>query len=179
MTANRRIDHRWRRQATHLGGKLRRAHVAVHSVAATLEKGRDRSARRRYAVARHQMASVARDIEALRTEQAGDDQQDDTAAAGSALAIRGAEAAAVALDVMLDAVVALGTESEDHETEDLIGACIDAEQGYAESAAVVRAAAKAQSDGIRKLKQAFDTDGEIALRGRLRQKRSDIVGAWT
>jgi hypothetical protein len=180
MTTNRRTDHRWRRQAMHLGSKLRRAHVAVHSVAATLDKGHDRAARRRYAVARHQMDAVARDIEVLRAQRPDEPRGEpvqDTASAGSMLAIRGAEAAAMALDVMLDAVVALGSETERHETEVLIGACIDAEQGYAESAAVVRAAAKAQDDGIRRLKMAFDTDGEIALRRRLKQKRSAIAGA--
>jgi hypothetical protein len=130
------------------------------------------------------MDAVARDIEALKTQRpAGSDaagsgeHEQDTTSAGSALAVRGAEAAAMALDVMLDAVVALGSETERHETEVLIGACIDAEQGYAESTAVVRAAAKAQDDGIRRLEQAFDTDGGIALRRRLEQKRSALAGA--
>ncbi|HUO48489.1 MAG TPA: hypothetical protein VMU09_06620 [Acidimicrobiales bacterium] len=177
MTPIRHFDLRWRRQAAHLGVRLRRAHVAVHSVAATLDKGRPRAAGRRQAVARHHIESVAREIESLRGLRPAEGHEDETAAAGSSLALRSATAAALSLDVMLDAVVALGTAHGRHDTEVLIGACIDAEQGYAESVAVVRAAATAHGAAIRTLTQAFDTDGEVDLRRRLEQKRSAIAGA--
>ena len=176
MAIHRPFEHHWRRSAAHLGTQLRRAHVAVHSVAATIDKGRTRSAHRRYATARHRIAAIAGDVAAFRAQRPGPEHLGETAAAGSALTLRGAEAATLSLDVMLDAVMALRAVDDRRETELLIGACIDAEQGFAQSVAVVRAAATAHAAAVRTLSKAFDSDGEQALRLRLVREKAALAG---
>jgi hypothetical protein len=99
---------------------------------------------------------------------------DQATAEGSALAIRGSDAATVALDVMVEAMAALETDHDDQDADILVGACIDAQRTFEDSVAVVQATSRAHGSSITNLKKAFDTDGEVALRERLRRKRDSV-----
>jgi hypothetical protein len=174
-TVDQPVEQKWRGKAAFLASKLNRAHLAVHALAATLERGHTRLALRRYRSVREQIASLSEEVKAMRSEQPTKGPIDDDATAeGSALAIRGSDAATIALDVMVDAMAALNMTDHGVDVDVLIGACIDAEQAFRDSVAIVQATSEAHGSAIRSLKNAFDTDGEIALRERVWNKRAAV-----
>jgi len=170
-TMNQPFEHKWRGQAAFIAEKLQRAHRAVHTLAGTLERGHTRLARRQYRSVREQLSSLSEEVGTMHSEQPPKGHMDDATAIGSTLAIRGSDAAAIALDVMLDAMTALNATGDGEHADLLIGACIDAEHAFEDSVAVVRATSMAHGSAIKSLKNAFDTDGEVALRERVRKER--------
>lgn len=170
MTLSQPYEHAWRARAAYLSTKLDRAHSCVYFLGDALEKGDSRAARGPWHSARRAVDSVAREVNTLRDEQPPPEEQEEPAVTGSALAIDGADAATMALDVMVNSMVALSATTDDEATDVLIGDCVDAARVYEGSAAVVKASLHCHGSETLDLKRAFDADGEVAL-------RNSMVGA--
>jgi hypothetical protein len=109
-------------------------------------------------------------VSTLRDEQPPTEEPEQPAVTGSALTIDGADAATMALDVMVNSMVALSATTDEDTTDELIGDCVDAARVYEGSAAVVKASLHSHGSETLDLKRAFDAEGEVAL-------RNSVVGA--
>jgi hypothetical protein len=147
----------------------------VYFLGDALEKGNSRAARGPWYSARREVDSVAREVKTLREEQPLlEDQEGSPAVVGSALTIDGADAATMALAVMVSSMIALSA-TEDEETADaLIGSCVDAARVYEGGAAIMKAALRNHGSELRDLKRAFDADGEVDLRNRVAEARARL-----
>ena len=170
MTLSQPYEHAWRARAAFLSTKLDRAHDSVYFLGDALEKGDSRAARGPWHSARRAVDSVAREVSTLRDEQPPTEKPEEPAVTGSALTIDGADAATMALDVMVNSMVALSATTDEETTDVLIGDCVDAARVYEGSAAVVKASLHSHGSETLDLKRAFDADGEVAL-------RNSVVGA--
>jgi hypothetical protein len=170
MTLSQPYEHAWRARAAFLSTKLDRAHSCVYFLGDALEKGDSRAARGPWHSARRAVDSVAREVNTLRDEQPATVEEEEPAVTGSALTIDGADAATMALDVMVNSMVALSATTDDEATDVLIGDCVDAARVYEGSAAVVKASLHSHGSETLDLKRAYEADGEVAL-------RNSVVGA--
>src|SRR6202030_4174965 len=84
-------------------------------------------------------------------------------------------AATEALDVMVNAMVALAATEDEEDTDFLIGACVDAGNAYEVGAAVVEAAPRTHGIAMLNLKRAFETEGSVALRKRVTGSRPLVL----
>ena len=120
----------WREKTVQLSWKLDSAHCALEDLGHALDAG-DRAAARHIVRSAHEaVGSVGLAVKTLRTEQPPTEQLEQPDAIGSALAIGGSGVATIALDVMVNAMVALAATQDRDETDFLIGACLDAETAY-------------------------------------------------
>ena len=174
MAVDQPFPYGWRGGAALLAAKLDRAHSAVQVLGKELEAGDIRSARRSHDLAREAVVSVTKQVKAMRAEQPATEDLDEPVATGSALAVRGCGAATVALGVMVDAMGALVMTDDEGDTHVLIGACLDAEQAYDDSTAIVTAASQTHGSAMLDLKRAFDAEGEVALRRRVIAARTQV-----
>jgi hypothetical protein len=164
----------WREQALHLAWKLQRAHNLIDDVGAALGDGDEKSAQRRAEAAHNAVNSVARAIEAIRGEPSPEMSIPEPDAVGSTLAIGGSGVATLALDVKVNAMMALAATHDQRETDFLIGVCADAESAYEVAAAVVEAAPRRHGAAVMDLRRAFETAGGIALRERVIEARPRV-----
>ena len=167
-------EHLWRGRATFVASKLDRARSAVEALGDAFDEDDGAKTRRRYRSARDEIASIAAEVNGMRSEQLAVDEMEQSTATGSTLVIRGTGAATIALDVMVDALAALGSAEEVDDVDVLIGACIDGHQAFEDCAAVVKAAAKAHGTSLSNLERAFNTEGEVALRKRVSEARRKV-----
>lgn len=172
--SNQPYEQRWRSSIAQFALKLDRTRESIHRLASTIEAGHSRLAQRRYRMARQQVESLVEDVKVLRSERPPANDLDEATATGSMLAIRGSVAATVALDVMTEAMTALPSVDDGCDSDELIGAVLDATQSYEDSRAIVIAASRAHGSTIGTLQRAFDTEGEIALRERVGAKRAAV-----
>jgi hypothetical protein len=146
----------------------------VEDLGGALEEG-DASARSMARSALEAVSGVGEAVKSLGAERpprAGLSQID---AVGSALAIGGSGVATVALDVMVNAMVALaGTDDED-ETDFLIGACVDAASAYEAGAAIVETVPSRDGPALLDLKRTFEAEGDAALRRRVTRARPRVL----
>ena len=167
----------WRESALDLAWKLNRAHNLVDALGTALANGDDVSAQRSEEAAHNAVYSVARRLEAVRSELSPDIAMTESDAVGSTLAIGGSGVATLALDVMVNAKVALAATDETDETDDadfLVRACADAENAYEVAAAVVKAVPSREGPAVMELRRAFETEGGIALRRKLTKARPRV-----
>jgi hypothetical protein len=164
----------WRDAATRLVRKLDRAHGAIEELGSTLDKGDDVSTQHTVRCAHEAVESVAREVKTLREEIPPDAPLDEPDAVGSTLTLGGSGVATIALDVMVNAMVALAATDDNDETDFLIGACVDAGSAYEVSAAVVKAAPRRDGPAMADLQRAFETEGGIALRKKLIEARPRV-----
>lgn len=174
MTLEQQRSYDWRGRGFHLLWKLDRAHTAVQVLGTALDEGHSRSARRHYRAARSQVRSAAEEVKTLRSEQPSAERLGEQDATGSDLVIRGSGSATIALDVLVDAMATLSATNEVDDMDVLVGACIDAQRAYEDSTAVVKAASQAHGPSLRNLERAFDTEGEVALRKRVKADRAAV-----
>jgi hypothetical protein len=165
----------WRRDVTRLSGQLGRAHSVVAALGSALDTEQHDTARRIEETARESVGFVAQSVETLGVTQRDGEHMDELDAAGSSLAASGGRAATVALDVMVDAMVALAATQDREETEFLVGTYVDAERTYEIGAAVVDAVPARDEPGLRDLERSFDTDGGKALREKVSRARSRVL----
>lgn len=164
MTLSQPSEHAWRARTTFLSTKLDRAHASVYFLGDALERGDTRVARAPWYSARQAVDSVAREVKTLRDEQQTTDDRAESTVTASSLTIDGADAATVALDVMVNSMVALSATEDEAASDVLIGDCVDAARVYDSSAGLVKAALQRRGTDVLDLKRAFDADGEVALR---------------
>jgi hypothetical protein len=164
----------WREKTVQLAFELERAHATMEDLGVALDKGDDESARHIARSAHEAVGSVGHAVKSLRREHPPTEHLDQPDAIGSALAIGGSGVATIALDVMVSAMVALSATDDGDETDFLIGACLDAENAYEVSAAVVAAAPKRDVPEILDLRRAYDTEGSVALRTRVIKARPRV-----
>ena len=164
----------WREKAFHLAWKLNRAHNLILDVGSALDQGDDESARRRAEVALTAVNSLARTLSAVRVELSPDVPMAEPDAVGSTLAIGGSGVATMALDTMVNAMMALALTHDRSDTDFLIGSYVDAESAYEVAEAVVQAAPRSHGQAVIDLRRAFDTEGGIALRERLTKARPRV-----
>ena len=164
----------WRKTAMHLAFQLERAHSAMEDLGAALEEGDDASARLNARSAHDAVGSVGHAVKTLHTQLPPAELLDEPDAIGSTLALGGSGVATIALDVMVSAMLALAATDDGDETDFLIGACLDAENAYEMSTAVVQDAPRRDTPAMLDLKRAFDTDGSVALRQRVITTRSRV-----
>jgi hypothetical protein len=164
----------WREKALHLAWKLNRAHNLIDDLGIALDEGDGRSALRRAEVAQNAINSVARALNAMRIEPSPDVPLAEPDAVGSTLAFGGSGVATMALDVKVNAMMALATTRDKGETDFLIGAYVDAESAYKVAAAVVETAPRRQGPAVMELRRAFETEGGMALKKRLTQARPRV-----
>jgi hypothetical protein len=163
----------WREKTMHLAWKLDRAHSTVEDLGAALDEGDDSSAQQVLRSAHEAVGSAAEAVKTLHAEQQPT-ALDEPEAIGSELAIGGSGVATVALDVMVNAMLALAATEDDDDTDFLIGACVDAGNAYEVSAAVVEAAPLTHGTAMLNLKEAFETEG-VALRKRVSKARPRVL----
>jgi hypothetical protein len=164
----------WRESALDLAWKLNRAHNLVDALGTALANGDDVSAQRSEGAAHNAVNSVARRLEAVRSQLSPDLAMTESDAVGSTLAIGGSGVATVALDVMVNAKVALAATDEADDADFLVRACADAENAYEVAAAVVKAVPGTDGPAAWELRRAFETEGGIALRRRLTKARPRV-----
>lgn len=164
MSLSQPYEHAWRARAALLSTKLDRAHSSVYFLGDALERGDSRAARGPWHWARRAVDSVAREVKTLRDEQPATEDQEELAVARSALTIDGADAAMMALDVMVNSMVALSATEDEGAIDALIGSCVDAARVYEAGSGTMRAALQRQSSEMRDLKRAFDAGEEVDLR---------------
>ena len=165
----------WREKTIHLVWKLDRAHSKVEELGAALDQGDSAAVRQVLRSAQEAVGSAAEAVKTLDADQSATEGMDEPDVIGSRLAIGGSGLATVALDVMTNAWVALAVTDDGDDTDFLIGACVDAENAYEVSAAVVEAAPRADGSAMLDLKRAFETDGEVALRKRVTRARPRVL----
>lgn len=167
----------WREQAAQVASELHRARSAVETLNSDLERNDTKSARRDFLAVREKLGSVAEQVKALRAEQPPIDELGEPDATASTLAITGSGVATVALDVLVNAMVAMSAagDEDNEETDFLVGACMDAELAYLTCTAIVHAAPESEKSEVHELKQAFDTDGGKALRKRVNEAHSKVL----
>jgi hypothetical protein len=164
----------WRERTVQLSWQLDSAHCALEDLGHALDAG-DRAAARHIVRSAHEaVGSVGLAVKTLRTQQPPTEHLEQPDAIGSALAIGGSGVATIALDVMVNAMVALAATEDRDETDFLIGACLDAETAYEVSAAVVQAAPRRDVPAMLDLRRAYDTDGSVALRRRVVEMRPRV-----
>ena len=168
----------WREKAQHLAWKLNRAHNLIDDLGAALSEGDEKSAQRRAEVAQNAVNSVARALHAMLAEPTPDTQLAEPDVVGSTLTVGGSGVATLALDVKVNAMMALAATHDKGETDFLIGACGDAESAYEVAAAVVDAAPRRQGPAVMELRRAFETEGGIALRERLTKARPRVLAIY-
>jgi hypothetical protein len=164
----------WRKKATQLAFQLERAHSAMEDLGAALDEGDEESARLNARSAHEAVGSVGYAVKTLHTQLPPRELLDEPDAIGSTLAIGGSGVATIALDVMVTAMLALAATDDGDVTDFLIGACLDAENAYEMSAAVVQDAPRRDPPAMFDLQRAFDTDGSVALRQRVITTRSRV-----
>ena len=176
MTLSQPYEHAWRARAAFLSTKLDRAHSSVYFLGDALERGDTRVARAPWHSARQAVDSVARDVKTLREEQQTTEVEPDSEVSASSLTIDGADAATVALDVMVNSMVALSATEDEAASDVLIGDCVDAARVYDSSAGIVKAALQSRGSEVLDLKRAFEADGEVALRRSVLGSRARLCG---
>jgi hypothetical protein len=164
----------WREKTVQLAFELERAHATMEDLGVALDNGDDESARHIARSAHEAVGSVGHAVKSLRREQPPAEHLDQPDAIGSALAIGGSGVATIALDVMVSAMLALSGTDDGDETDFLIGACLDAENAYEVSAAVVAAAPRRDVPEILDLRRAYETEGSVALRTRVIKARPRV-----
>jgi hypothetical protein len=164
----------WREKTVQLAWQLDSAHCALEELGHALDTGDRATARQVVRSAHEAVGSVGLAVQSLRTEQPPPDDLEQPDAIGSMLAIGGSGVATIALDVMVNAMVALSATDDRDETDFLIGACLDAETAYEVSAAVVQAAPRRDVPAMLDLRRAYDTDGSVALRRRVLETRPRV-----
>lgn len=165
----------WRERSAVVASQLHRARGAVEALNSDLEKDDTKSARRDFLAVRDKLGAVAEEVKALRAEQPPMEEMSEPDATGSTLAITGAGVATVALDVLVNAMVAMSTSGNDDDTDFLVGACMDAELAYRTCTAIVHAAPESKRSDVQALKQAFETDGGRTLRKRVNQAHAKVL----
>ena len=165
----------WRERALHVAWMLNRAHSLIHDLATALDDDDDASARLTAQGAHQAVNSVTRAVHDMRSELPLEAPLAGTEAVGSTLAIGGSGVATMALDVMVNAMMALAATHDEGDTDFLIGTCVDAESAYEVATAVVQAAPRRHGPAVMDLRRAFDTEGEIALRNRLIRARPRVL----
>ena len=164
----------WREKTVRLEWKLDRAHSAMEDLGTALDEGDGASAHHVAVLAHEAVGSAALAVKTLHSDQPPTEHLNEPDAIGSTLAIGGSGVATIALDVMVNAMVALaGTDDEDV-TDFLIGACIAAESAYEVSAAVVQAASTTDGPAMLDLQRAYETEGGVALRKKMAQARPRV-----
>ena len=179
MTDMQPYDHIWRGKAAFVVSKLERARQAVHMCGDACEGGDTAEARRHYRLARDEIASVATEVNGMRSEQLSANQMERTTMVGSTLAIRGCGAAVIALDVLVDAVAGLTATDDVDDVDALVGACIDAQRAFGDCTAIVKAATSAHGGSLYSLERAFNAEGEVALRRRVSDARRQVHSIGT
>ena len=176
MTVSEKRPYEWRTGTVQLGSKLDSAHCAVEDLGSALDDGDSAAARSIARSALGAVGSVNDAVDAMRAERPPDARLSEPDAIGSMLAIGGSEVASVALDVMVNAMVALAATDDDGDEDFLIGACVDAASAYEVGAAVVETAPRWNGPGILDLKRAFEAEaeGESAIGTRLTRTRARV-----
>jgi len=159
----------WRENALHLAWKLNRAHSLIDDLGTALDEGDEKTVQRRAEVAQNAVNSVVRALSAMRAEPSPEVALAEPDAVGSVLAMGGSGVATMALDVKVNAMMALAGTQDESETDFLIGACLDAESAYEVAAAIVEIVPRRQGSAVLELRRAFETEGGIAIRERLSQ----------
>jgi hypothetical protein len=164
----------WRNETSRVVWELDRAHSTLQDLSCALDEGDERSAQHTLQLAHDAVTSVAHSVKAMRAELPPDADSNEPEVVGSTLAVGGSGVATIALDVLVNAMVALSLTDDTNETDFLIGACVDAESAYEVSAAVLHAAPERQGAAMLELRRAFETDGGIALRKKLTRARPRV-----
>ncbi len=164
----------WRVETGRLVLELHRAHSTIEDLGSALDDGDEFSTDHTLRLAQDAVTSVARSVKTMRAELPPGADPDEPDVIGSSLAIGGSGAAAIALDVLVNAMVALALTDDTADADFLIGACVDAETAYEVSAAVVEAAPRRDGSEMLNLRRAFETDGGIALRKKLFRARPRV-----
>jgi hypothetical protein len=154
--------------------KLDRAHCAVEELGSTLDKGDDATTQHTARFAYQAVESAAHAVKTMRAQIPPDAPLSEPDAVGSTLALGGSGVATIALDVMVNAMLALAATDDEDDTDFLIGACVDAGSAYEVSAAVVQAAPRRDGAAMADLQRAFETEGGVALRKKLIEARPRV-----
>ena len=80
----------------------------------------------------------------------------------------------MALDTMVNAMMALALTHDGSDLDFLIGIYVDAESAYEVAEAVVQAAPRRHGTAVMDLRRAFETEGGIALREKLTKARPRV-----
>ena len=175
MTRRHRPTYDWRRKTKCVAEQLDEAHSAVEALGTALDEGNGSSSQHVEATAKDAVGFVAESVKNLRTEQPPAAEMDDLDRAGSTLAIGGGGVATVALDVMVNAMMALAATDDGDETDLLVSASLDAGNAYEVGVGIVEAVPQADEPGMVDLKQALRTEGSKALTKRVIQARHRVL----
>ena len=175
MPAGQQRSYDWRAGTVELACRLDRAQSAVEELGSALDNGDDDSVRSIAHSALDAVGSVADAVSTLRAERPPEARLSEPDACGSMLAIGGSGVATVALDVLVNAMVALAATDDEDDADVLIAACVDAASAYQLGASVVEDAPRGSGAEIQELKRAFDVEGKAALGSRLTRGRALAV----
>jgi hypothetical protein len=80
----------------------------------------------------------------------------------------------MALDTMVNAMMALAVTHDRSETDFLVGIYVDAESAYKVAEAVVQAAPRSHGPAVMELRRAFETEGRDRPQGEVDQGVRDL-----
>ena len=163
----------WRMSAKRLAGQLDKAHSAVDVLRAALDEGDGPWAKNVEQMAHETVDFVADSVKRFEVMQPSTD--DDLNVTGSSLALGGGGVATVALDVIVNAMVALASTDNRDDIDFLVSVSIDAEEAYEVGVAVMEAAPNTDRSGVADLLGALGTEGNNALAKRVVQARPRVL----
>ncbi len=167
-------DYSWRDQTSRVAWELDRAHSTIEDLSVALDEGDELAAQQTLRLAQDAVTSAAHSVKAMRAKLPPDADSNEPEVIGSTLAVGGSGVATIALDVLVNAMVALALTDDTNETDFLVGACVDAESAYEVSTAVLQAAPVRDGAAMLDLRRAFETEGGIALRKKLTRARPQV-----
>lgn len=174
MTAKLRRSCDWKKRARILSAQLGRAHKAANALGTALDEGDGKSVECAEEVAHDAVRFVAKTVKTFHAEQPPP-MASEIDTEGAYLAVGGAGVATVALDVMVNAMVALAGTDDVDDTDFLVSARLDAELAYEAGVAVVEAVPKTDGPGMADLERALSTEGTKALTHRVTQARPQVL----
>lgn len=165
----------WRKRAECVVGQLTTARTALEALSAALETGDRAAVQTVEPTAYTAVRGAAQSVRLMRAE--GPLTTDTTIVnlTGSSLVLGGAEVASCALDVMLNAMIALAGPADDDDIDFLVSATISAESTYEIGMAVVEAAPQWDAAELMDVGSAFATEGRETMMKRMIQARSEVL----
>ena len=175
MPTRQRPTYDWRSDTTRLAGQLDKAHSAVDVLSSALDEGDGVWAKNVEKMAHETVCFVADSVKTLKAKQPSTEAVDDLDAKGSSLALAAGGVATVALDVIVNALVALANTEDGDDTDFLVSASLDSEYAYEVGVAIVEAAPQSDEHGLVDLERALRSEGSKALTKKVTQARPRVL----
>ena len=165
----------WPKRAECLAGQLTTARTALDTLSVALESADQIAVQTVQTTAYTAVRGTAQSVKSMRAEGSRTNDTEVSKVTGSSLVLWGAKVASCALDVMLNAMIAVASTPDDDDTDFLAAATISAESTYEIGMAIVEAVPRCDAAELVDLGRVFPTEGRETMMKRMIQTRSEIL----